>query len=104
MYVYGHVIDQETRCRHYFGSNDIIAIKFKCCNTYYPCYKCHDAFEDHAIEPWRKEEYSTKAILCGKCHREMTIQAYITTGECTHCHALFNEGCKKHYSIYFETT
>ncbi len=36
--VYGSLIDTETRCRHYFTEEDIIAIKFKCCNKYYPCY------------------------------------------------------------------
>ncbi len=30
---YGSLIDTETRCRHYFTEEDIIAIKFKCCNT-----------------------------------------------------------------------
>ena len=43
--VYGSLIDTETRCRHYFTEEDIIAIKFKCCNKYYPCYKCHNEFE-----------------------------------------------------------
>lgn len=33
--VYGSLIDTETRCRHYFTEEDIIAIKFKCCNKYY---------------------------------------------------------------------
>lgn len=47
--VYGSLIDTETRCRHYFTEEDIIAIKFKCCNKYYPCYKCHNEFEKHAI-------------------------------------------------------
>lgn len=28
--VYGSLIDTETRCRHYFTEEDIIAIKFKC--------------------------------------------------------------------------
>ena len=32
--VYGSLIDTETRCRHYFTEEDIIAIKFKCCNKY----------------------------------------------------------------------
>lgn len=31
--VYGSLIDTETRCRHYFTEEDIIAIKFKCCNN-----------------------------------------------------------------------
>lgn len=50
--VYGSLIDTETRCRHYFTEEDIIAIKFKCCNKYYPCYKCHNEFEKHAIKRW----------------------------------------------------
>lgn len=38
----GSIIDVNTRCIHYHTNLDIIAIKFKCCDIYYPCYKCHE--------------------------------------------------------------
>lgn len=71
--VYGSLIDTETRCRHYFTEEDIIAIKFKCCNKYYPCYKCHNEFEKHAIKRWSEPSFNEKAILCGVCKHELTI-------------------------------
>lgn len=40
--VIGKPIDHQIRCIHYHTTNDIIAIKFKCCDQYYPCYSCHD--------------------------------------------------------------
>lgn len=42
--IYGATIDNETRCTHYHTPLDIIAIKFKCCDKYYPCYKCHNEY------------------------------------------------------------
>ena len=41
-HVAGNVIDSETRCAHYHTELDIIAIKFYCCDTYFPCYQCHE--------------------------------------------------------------
>ena len=37
----GKPVDKQTRCEHYQSELDIIAIKFKCCNDYYPCFSCH---------------------------------------------------------------
>ena len=37
-HVAGDVIDSETRCTHYHSELDIIAIKFYCCDTYFPCF------------------------------------------------------------------
>ena len=39
---------------------DVIAIKFKCCNKYYPCYKCHEEHESHAIKRWTEKEFDKK--------------------------------------------
>ncbi|SUJ60260.1 zinc finger protein [Staphylococcus aureus] len=61
--VYGSLIDTETRCLHYFTEEDIIAIKFKCCNKYYPCYKCHNEFEKHAIKRWSEPSFNEKSNL-----------------------------------------
>ncbi|NIK76853.1 putative CHY-type Zn-finger protein [Paenibacillus castaneae] len=102
MDIYGPVIDNETRCIHYHTEKDIIAIKFKCCNRYYPCYKCHEEHADHSITQWPKEQFDEFAILCGCCHTELTIQQYMNTANCPHCGTFFNERCALHYPIYFE--
>lgn len=102
MKVYGAVVDQETRCTHYHTEKDIIAIKFKCCDRYYPCYRCHEEHTDHEIERWTKLEFDTKAILCGHCQTELTINEYMQTSECPTCHSSFNERCGAHYPIYFQ--
>ncbi|WP_163537555.1 CHY zinc finger protein [Gracilibacillus sp. YIM 98692] len=100
--VYGYIVDHQTRCEHYHTKLDVIAIKFKCCQKYYPCYKCHQACEDHDIEVWKAAEFDEKAILCGVCGKEHTINEYLHTDRCIECKALFNEGCKNHYHLYFE--
>ncbi len=104
MKVYGSVVDSETRCTHYYSEKDIIAIKFKCCNRYYPCYKCHEEHADHNIERWPRQQFDDFAILCGSCHTELTIHQYMDTANCPHCQASFNEGCSAHYPIYFDTS
>ena len=45
--VYGDILDEETRCQHYHSERDIIAKCFAC-QKYYPCFLCHDRYEDHA--------------------------------------------------------
>ncbi|MDQ0207618.1 CHY zinc finger protein [Alkalicoccobacillus murimartini] len=99
----GSLLDEQTRCVHYHSEKDIIAIKFKCCGHYYPCYQCHQEHEDHPIKVWSKENYNEKAILCGVCQSELRIDDYLRGGYfCPNCGSLFNEGCKHHSSIYFE--
>ena len=102
MNIYGAVVDKETRCVHYHTEKDIIAIKFKCCDRYYPCYKCHEEHADHSIERWPQEQFDELAILCGSCHTELTIHEYMHTASCPHCQSIFNERCATHYPIYFE--
>lgn len=96
-------IDQHTRCSHYHTERDIIAIKFKCCNTYYGCYLCHQEAVDHPPVVWTKQERGVKAILCGNCHTELTIQEYLDCHyKCPKCESLFNPRCENHYHLYFE--
>ncbi|MCU9594551.1 CHY zinc finger protein [Caldibacillus thermolactis] len=104
MKIYGYTIDKAGRCQHYHSKKDIISIKFKCCNKYYPCYKCHVECEDHPIQSWKKEEYEELAILCGICKKELTINEYLNNDKCIYCHALFNPKCSSHYHIYFGMT
>ena len=101
--VKGKLIDEHTRCIHYQSSLDIIAIRFKCCNQYYPCYQCHAEEAGHTAAVWKKEEWDTKAILCGQCQHEMTINEYFhSDNHCLYCKAAFNPNCSKHYHLYFE--
>ena len=100
--VYGQIIDHQTRCKHYHSSLDIIAIKFKCCDHYYPCFECHQEIAGHEPERWGADERNTKAVLCGACGHDLTIAEYFSSGnECPQCHSLFNPNCEKHYHLYF---
>lgn len=101
--VEGMLVDAFTRCAHYHSEKDIIAIKFKCCDTYYPCFECHDALAGHERVRWKKDEFACRAILCGQCGSELTIAEYINANsQCPRCRAPFNPGCQSHYAIYFE--
>nr|WP_068776752.1 CHY zinc finger protein [Paenibacillus sp. FJAT-26967] len=96
-------IDQNARCRHYHADNDIVGIKFKCCDTYYGCYQCHQELAGHPSVTWKRSDRNAKAVLCGNCASEMSIRSYLECGDtCPYCRSLFNPGCKKHYSLYFE--
>ncbi|GKU80819.1 CHY zinc finger protein [Niallia sp. NCCP-28] len=100
--IFGFPVDKETRCIHYHGEVDVIAIKFFCCNHYYPCYKCHEEEANHPIKRWPKQRFDEKAILCGVCKMEHTINAYKNMKVCSNCGAKFNDRCELHYPLYFE--
>jgi len=102
--IFGKPIDQQTRCVHWHSKLDVIAIKFKCCGNYYPCFSCHEETTDHKPKVWPKAEFDTKGILCGVCGTELTINEYMgSNNTCPNCQAAFNPGCSKHYHLYFET-
>jgi uncharacterized CHY-type Zn-finger protein len=101
--VKGKTIDAQTRCEHYHSPLDIIAIRFKCCGDYYPCYQCHEETAGHPGEVWPKKAWHVKAVLCGVCQKEWTIQEYLDSNHrCPSCHSAFNPNCSKHYHLYFE--
>ena len=101
--VFGIDVDPQTRCRHYHGVLDIIAIKFKCCGKWFPCFECHTAVADHEALVWPKSESDEKAILCGSCGHQLTIDEYLTCGSaCPVCQSSFNPSCANHYHLYFE--
>lgn len=101
--VFGAIIDEETRCKHYHTNEDIIAIKFYCCQKYYPCIQCHTEVADHKVQLWPKAKHEYKAILCGHCGYDLSIPEYMNSSfECPNCHSQFNSGCKNHYHLYFE--
>jgi uncharacterized CHY-type Zn-finger protein len=101
--VKGMCVDEFTRCVHYHSALDVIAIKFKCCGEYYPCYECHEQDAGHAPQAWTKDEFDTRAILCGVCKTELTISEYLNSdNQCPVCKTPFNPNCSKHYHLYFE--
>ena len=101
--VYGVDVDPETRCAHYHTERDVVALKFGCCEAYYPCFRCHNAVADHDLEPWPRARFDDPAVLCGVCGTELTVEAYLEADhECPHCEAPFNPGCGDHAPRYFE--
>jgi len=96
-------MDEQTRCVHYSSELDVVAIKFKCCGAYYPCYSCHEETADHPAEVWPRESWNENAILCGRCGYTMTIQEYLDNpAGCPHCRGAFNPRCANHYHLYFD--
>ena len=101
--VRGKTVDEFTRCIHYHSPLDVIAIKFKCCDEYYPCHHCHEEEVNHAHKVWEKNEFDKKAVFCGICKNELTIHEYLAAATyCPYCHTAFNPYCSKHYHLYFE--
>jgi uncharacterized CHY-type Zn-finger protein len=100
--VHGVDVDPETRCAHYRTDRDVVAIRFRCCGTYYPCSECHATVTDHPPERWPADTFDTTAVLCGVCGTELTVRAYLHCGDtCPHCEAAFNPGCRRHRDRYF---
>src|SRR5271170_2833724 len=103
--VRGVNLGPQTRCEHYHGPTDIIAIKMKCCGVYYACKDCHEALAGHPIQVWPVAEWIQQAVLCGVCRHELTIREYMHSGYgCPRCQSRFNPGCRAHYRFYFESS
>lgn len=110
--VRGLDLDGETRCAHYAGERDVVAIEFACCRAVYPCFRCHDALADHEREVWPQADRDRAAILCGACGGRLSIGTYleVLAGEydapgavdCPHCEGSFNPGCRDHLDRYFD--
>lgn len=101
--VNGVSLDPETRCGHYDGPLDIIAIKMRCCHAYYACRECHDELAGHAAAVWPVAEWGNAAILCGACDVELSVRDYLgCANRCPSCAAPFNPGCANHHHLYFE--
>jgi uncharacterized CHY-type Zn-finger protein len=101
MEVYGKTVDEQTRCVHYRTHKDVIAIKFFCCGSYYPCFRCHEECSDHPARVWPEDQWQECAILCGVCRTELTIAEYRASTRCRSCEAEFNEACSSHAHLYF---
>ena len=96
-------VDAETRCVHWNDDVDVIALRFACCETYYPCFECHEETTDHESQRWPQADFDEPAVLCGVCREELTVHEYLDCGDsCPNCGAAFNPGCREHYHLYFE--
>jgi uncharacterized CHY-type Zn-finger protein len=101
--VVGVDLDDQTRCRHYRGSSDVVAIQMACCHRFVACIHCHTAATDHDAKPWPADSIDEKRVLCGACGERMSIRSYIAgPPRCPSCGHDFNPGCERHYPLYFE--
>lgn len=99
----GVAVDPETRCAHYESPVDVVALRYGCCETYYPCHQCHDAVADHEPAVWPRARFAEAAVLCGGCRETITAARYLAAPEdCPHCGRQFNPGCQQHHDQYFE--
>ena len=102
--VYGSNVDSQTRCAHYHSAIDIIAIKFKCCERWFPCFECHAEVVSHTPAVWAVGEFDTPAVLCGGCGHQLSVAEYLDCDSvCPKCHHGFNPGCARHRHLYFES-
>jgi uncharacterized CHY-type Zn-finger protein len=103
--VHGVGVDPETRCAHWHSPLDIIAIRFKCCSRWYPCFECHQETAAHEATVWPASEFGEPAILCGACGQQLSVHEYLACeSRCPGCGNGFNPGCKKHLHLYFESS
>lgn len=99
----GETVDESTRCVHYDGPGDVVAIRCYCCTTWYPCHRCHDEAEDHDLQPWPTDRFQARAVHCGACGSTLTIQDYLDAGAaCPVCETAWNPGCEEHHPLYFD--
>jgi uncharacterized CHY-type Zn-finger protein len=103
--VYGLDVDEATRCAHWHGPTDIIALRMQFWGKWFPCHECHQAIADHDASVWPRSGRATEAILCGACGKALRIDQYLDgESRCHRCDAAFNPGCAKHWDLYFEIT
>lgn len=98
----GPTVDGQTRCVHYHGPTDVIAVKFPCCGDYYPCFECHREAAGHPARTWPADRRDEPAILCGVCGTVLPIATYRSVAACPDCDAAFNERCRRHWPLYFD--
>jgi len=103
MTIHGVNVRDQTQCAHYHSELDVVAVRFKCCDTFYACIRCHEELANHPPLLWSKSDRQTRAIYCGSCRGTMSISEYLgCANRCPLCGAAFNPGCADHYQYYFE--
>ena len=95
----------QSRCAHWHSDLDVLALQSPCCSKFYACATCHDALEDHPLQPWPADtKLSTKVLLCGVCEATFSAGQYLSGDKfCPDpaCAAPFNPGCRKHWHVHF---
>lgn len=95
-------VDSVTRCAHYDGPRDVVAIRFSCCDAYYPCFECHREATGHEPVRWSSTRRDEPAVFCGVCGATMTAPDYLRGDHaCPTCGTNFNPGCTAHHHHYF---
>jgi uncharacterized CHY-type Zn-finger protein len=103
MVIRGVSVNERTQCAHYHSEQDIVAVRFKCCDEFYACIHCHAELAGHAPVVWGRQERHVHAIFCGNCRNTLAIAEYVSCqNACPRCGAGFNPNCKQHYQFYFE--
>ncbi|WP_323674693.1 CHY zinc finger protein [Halorubellus sp. PRR65] len=101
--VFGVAVGPATRCAHYDTDRDVVAIRFACCERFYPCHACHDAVADHEATQWPRERFEELAVLCGACATGLSVATYLDCEHaCPECGHAFNPGCAAHADRYFD--
>ncbi|KZT57129.1 hypothetical protein CALCODRAFT_434756, partial [Calocera cornea HHB12733] len=103
--VIGVDLDPQTRCKHWHGPFDIIALRFRCCDRFYACHACHVELADHVPIRYRaRDDAAVPAVLCGACSHEHTVDEYLGRqgDQCGVCGAAWNPGCRLHIKLYFD--
>lgn len=100
----GLLTDRQSRCVHYAGPTDVVALQLACCPDYWACRRCHDALAGHEAVPTPLEDVHREPALCGVCGRRMRTHEYLAAESCPSCGAGFNPGCRLHRHLYFSST
>jgi len=96
-------VDAETRCAHYDTVRDVVALRFPCCDAYFPCFRCHDAVTDHDSERVPRGAFDEPAVICGLCGTTFSVRTYLDCEDtCPDCDGSFNPGCRRHHDRYFD--
>ncbi|MFD0994755.1 putative CHY-type Zn-finger protein [Pseudoclavibacter chungangensis] len=75
--VRGRTVDDETRCVHYATVLDVVAIRFHCCDAYWPCAECHEEGAGHEAVRVPVADRDRPGILCGVCRHELSVTTYL---------------------------
>ena len=99
----GVAVDDETRCRHWHDRVDVVALRFACCDAYYPCAACHAETTAHETDRLPRDRFGEQAVLCGVCRTTLSVETYLDAGdECSACGVSFNPACRSHHHLYFD--